>query len=149
MGDSERYTAYCGLFCRDCIPSTTKLFELTDELRQLLERLGFEHYAALKSRRMPNLKGYSTFAQVLGEIPSLRCEAPCREGGGNPQCRVRQCAVEKGHRGCWECSQFVSCELLQPLRDFHGDNINHNLGMIQQHGTARWIAHRAKHYPWL
>ena len=148
MDDEERNTAYCGLFCEDCIPSNKKLFELAGELGKLLEKVGFKHYAALKSRRVPMLKEYATFAQVLREICSLRCAAPCREGGGSPQCRVRECAVGKGYAGCWECNSFASCELLQPLRDFHGDNITHNLEMIGRHGMAKWTGHRGKHYRW-
>ena len=148
MNDNERNTAYCGLFCTDCIPSDRRLFEVADELSDLLRQVGFEHYAALKAKRISALEGYPTFAQVLREICSLRCAASCRDGGGNPECRVRKCALDRSYAGCWECDAFAACELLQPLRDFHGDNINHNLEMIRRHGLAKWTPYRRKHYPW-
>jgi hypothetical protein len=33
----------------------------------------------------------------------------CRAGGGDDPCQVRDCCVEHGYQGCWECSQ-VPCD---------------------------------------
>lgn len=151
MSECERDTAYCGLYCRDCIPSDHHLFELAGALQARLEEVGFEHYAALKSRSFPVFQNYPRFREVLEAIGArvgMSCSGPCREGGGNTDCRVRACCQEKGYRGCWECAGFRDCALLQPLRDFHGDNINHNLEVIRQHGPANWADERGKHYPW-
>jgi hypothetical protein len=148
MIDQKRYTAYCGLYCRDCIPSNSRLFETADELKRLLAEVKFEEYARLKAAKVKALAQYETFASVLEAIGELQCPAPCSEGGCNPGCRVRTCVLEKQYAGCWDCESSADCPLLDGLRGFHGDNIDHNLEMIKRHGPDNWADHRGKHYPW-
>lgn len=148
MSESERNTAYCGLYCADCIPSDRAFFASVRGLQQRLRELGFEHYAALKARGNQVFENYAVFNDVLAAIGRLECPRSCREGGGSPNCRVRKCCLSKSYAGCWECASFRECELLQPLRDFHGENINHNLEMIRRDGIAGWSGERGKHYPW-
>jgi len=50
MKNHKKYTAYCGLYCLDCIPSNEKLFKLIYELENLLEDVNFGKYAELKSK---------------------------------------------------------------------------------------------------
>jgi hypothetical protein len=147
MTESESKTAYCGLYCSDCIPSNRAFFESVRALQRQLEELGFEHYATLKKNNVA-LRNYNVFATVLDEIARMQCSGPCREGGGNSACHVRTCCVSKGYAGCWECAGFRECDLLQPLRDFHGENIIDNLEMIRRYGPAEWSERRGKHYPW-
>lgn len=40
MGGDRRYTAYCGLYCRDCIPAKAELFQKIRELEEVLIELG-------------------------------------------------------------------------------------------------------------
>jgi hypothetical protein len=49
MTEEERLTAYCGLYCRDCIPSRTELYALIDQLDSQLSELHFDKYAELKA----------------------------------------------------------------------------------------------------
>ena len=46
--NDKKYTAYCGLYCLDCIPSNIRLFEILNELEKLLEEVKFDKYAELK-----------------------------------------------------------------------------------------------------
>jgi len=146
--DQRRYTAYCGLYCRDCIPGKSDLFRAARELEQQLDEAGFGKYARVKAAKAVVFEDYAMFADVLDAITQLECPGPCREGGGNADCAVRACAIKKHHAGCWECEDLRGCSLLDPLRRFHGDNIDHNLEMIRQFGPDNWAEHRAKHYPW-
>jgi hypothetical protein len=148
MTETARNTAYCGLFCQDCIPSNRAFFESVRDLQGFLNDLGFEHYAALKARGNDAFNNYEAFAEVLAAIGRLQCSRPCREGGGGPKCRVRECCLGKGYAGCWECGGSRECGLLQGLRNFHGDNIDHNLEAIGRYGVHGWSEHRGKHYPW-
>ncbi len=61
---------------------------------------------------------------------------------------MRRCALEKTYAGCWECAGFRTCPTLEPLRRAHGENINHNLEMIREHGPEAWADKRGRHYPW-
>lgn len=147
--ESERdLTAYCGLYCLDCIPSKRALFAAVDELRALAGELGLERYAELKSRSDEALAQYPVFAAVLEKIAGLRCPAPCRLGGGKTSCAVRGCAQGRGLEGCWECPDRAGCGLLAPLRESHRGAIDRNLDAITEHGPEGWSRYRGKHYPW-
>jgi hypothetical protein len=142
-----KYTALCGLYCRDCIPSRTRLFELADELKVLLDELGFENYAELKSRTIPIFREYRRFLLVLDAVTQLKCKAPCTEGGCKTDCRIRPCVIERNLSGCWECWNYKTCGLLEDLKNYH-PNLEFHLGLIRDLGEEEWVSRRKKHYRW-
>jgi Protein of unknown function (DUF3795) len=146
--DQIGFTAYCGLFCRDCIPSQKRLFETIRELSQLASTLRLDKYAELKAHNNPSLKDYAIFERVLTELAGLECQAPCRHGGGKAECVIRDCAQARGFAGCWECSERPACNLLAHLKSFHGATIDSNLDTIKECGINDWSDKRGKHYPW-
>ena len=148
MSDGGALTAYCGLYCGDCIPSNTRLFELLEELRELAVELHLDSYTALISRRDGAFSDYPAFENMLTLLAGLRCRTPCRGGGGMPTCAIRECALSKDFEGCWECPDRSGCALLAPLRDSHGETIDGNLDAIAKYGPAGWSDNRGKHYPW-
>ncbi|RJP27151.1 MAG: DUF3795 domain-containing protein [Actinobacteria bacterium] len=141
-------TAYCGLYCGDCIPSNTRLFEMIEELQELAAKLRLYDYAELLSRRDAACEDYPAFERMLAALAGWRCPSPCRAGGGRPSCLVRECAREKGFDGCWECANRRGCELLDPLRGFHRGTIDENLDAIAERGIDGWADGRGRHYPW-
>lgn len=147
MDADRKYTSYCGLYCRDCIPSNGRLFALAGELENRLAELHFEEYAAFKARGDASFVDYQSFLRVLHAIRGLECKAPCRAGGGKSSCAVRDCVLAHQLSGCWECSEYRTCELLGPLRRFH-PNLEHHLDLIRREGVDAWIARRKGHYPW-
>jgi predicted enzyme related to lactoylglutathione lyase len=148
VSHDARYTACCGLYCCDCIPSNAALFSAVEQLETLLEALHFDDYARLKAQTNETLKDYPTFAHFLHEIKKLGCKAACQEGGGKPDCAIKDCVGHKHYSECWECPDVSRCELLAPLKEFHGGAIEHNLVMIQRHGRDNWSDKRARHYRW-
>lgn len=148
MTDQRRYTACCGLFCRDCIPSREALFDAVRALEDELDGLDFVRYAALKASRDATFAGYGEFRQYLSAVASLKCPGPCAEGGGKKNCAIRECAHSKGYAGCWECDGFETCKLLEPFEPFHGDTPKNNLRLIRQHGPDNWADRRGPHYLW-
>jgi hypothetical protein len=148
MPKDAEFTAYCGLYCADCIPSHKALFEAAEKLKEELEKCQFENYAEMKSRNNEVFGAYPAFEAVLSAITDLRCADTCVNGGGNPNCRIRLCAREKGLKGCWECSGFEVCELLEPLATYHGDTPKFNLRLIRENGLENWAGKRGKHYLW-
>jgi hypothetical protein len=147
MNQNKKYTAYCGLFCPDCIPSNKRLFKVLDELETLLIEIKFDKYAELKSKSSATFKDYSKFLNVLEEMKKLECKEVCTEGGCKEDCKIRKCVKEKQYEGCWECDDFKACQLLEHLKKIHP--IEHNLKMIKQHGVNNWTCKREKHYKWL
>jgi hypothetical protein len=148
MSDGRSLTAYCGLYCGDCIPSNTRLFELLEELREFAVELHLDSYAELISRRDGAFGDYPTFENMLTLLAGLRCHAPCRGGGGRSTCPIRKCALDHSFEGCWECPERRGCESLAPLRGFHCGTIDDNLDAIAEYGLDGWQDCRGKHYPW-
>jgi hypothetical protein len=148
MKDDRGFTAYCGLYCGDCIPFNQQLFDTAEKLREELAKEQFDKYAELKSRTNQVFNEYRAFRDVLSAIIDLRCDKTCINGGGNPNCRIRDCVYKKGLEGCWECADLEGCELLEPLSVFHGDTIRGNLRLIKEYGIENWADKRGKHYPW-
>lgn len=147
MNQNKKQTAYCGLFCPDCIPSNKRLFNLLDELEALLIELKFDKYAELKSKSNEIFKDYSKFLDILEEMKKLECKAVCTEGGCKEDCKIRKCVEKNHYEGCWECNNFKDCELLEYLKKIHP--IEHNLKMIKKYGVGNWAHKRGVHYIWL
>ncbi|MBN1187516.1 MAG: DUF3795 domain-containing protein [Bacteroidales bacterium] len=152
MNENRKYTAFCGLYCKDCIPSKTELYELTGKLADLLEKLGFEHYAQFKSKRVKEFENYPMFRKLLAEIQKIQCKSTCFEGpaseyGCNPDCKIRECIMTKNLDGCWECAEYKICEKLEWHKKFH-PGMEHNLELIKKHGIENWLDKKGKHYPW-
>jgi hypothetical protein len=154
MNKDVELTAYCGLYCADCLPSNQSLFRVAKKLKEELDKRQFENHAEIRSVYNEVFKDYEVFKKVLSEIIKLRCAAPCAKGGpfikGGviPDCRIRVCVHEKGVKGCWECSNFESCKLLEPLSVYHGDTPRYNLRLIKEYGIENWADKRGKHYLW-
>ena len=155
MPDEWALTCYCGLYCLDCIPSKKDLYATTAKLEGILRDLHFEKYAELKasqtywSKANEAFKHYPEFIKVLQAIGSLQCPSPCREGGGYKEgrCEVRNCAMARKLPGCWECTEYKTCKLLEPLLKFH-PNLLYNLELIKPEGVDNWAKKRKGHYSW-
>jgi hypothetical protein len=147
METEGTYTGYCGLYCRDCIPSNKRLFDLAAGLEGKLAELHFEKYAAHKAKGDAVFADYQGFLRVLQAIRGLECKAPCRAGGGKSACAIKRCVQGRRLTGCWECRQYRTCELLDPLKRFH-PNLEYHLDLIRQEGIDAWSAKRKGHYSW-
>jgi hypothetical protein len=147
-----KYTSYCGLCCRDCIPGKQKLFEAIENLEKLCGECGLEKYVDFKSNRNPVFKEYPTFIKFLGELKKLKCSGSCIDGpeselGCTKECKIRQCVLDRKYEGCWDCDFFEKCELILRNADFH-PGLLHNLKTIKNEGIENWIKNRGKHYTW-
>ena len=144
---NDQLTAYCGLCCVDCIPSREEFFRLIDKMDAMLADMQFEKYAELKAETEEIFQAYPTFLSVLHHIRDLRCPKPCRQGGGKPDCAIRQCAKNKGLPGCWACDIRRPCEKLDRLRDIH-PHLDYHLDLIRDLGPDAWLEKRKEHYRW-
>jgi len=155
MDDEWALTCYCGLYCRDCIPSKKDLYEAAARFEEELDLLNFDKYAELKATQTywssanRLFKDYPTFIEVLHAIRGLECKVYCREGGGwkEGHCGVRNCCVEKKLDGCWDCAEYKTCKLLEALVKFH-PNLLHHLELIKTEGVENWASKRKGHYYW-
>jgi hypothetical protein len=100
--------AYCGLNCAECFSYKHTLSEAAKSLRRELRT------ARLKEAwpDIPFLGEYESFKKSLDGLARLRCTKSCRDGGGNPWCKIRKCCQKKGFDGCWQCADFETCNKL-------------------------------------
>ena len=149
-------TAYCGLYCGDCIRYRSKAADLARDLLSELQDTEFNRYAEIKSGSakqsdaVKQFEHYRECCEALEAITALQCNKPCRVGGGCPtfSCEILKCCRSRGFEGCWQCDEFESCGKFETLKSIHGDSPQENLKKIKDLGLDRWAKHRCKPYVW-
>lgn len=149
--EEEDLTAYCGLYCGDCIRYQCRASDIAKDLLEELEKRQFSQYAAVKRIQMPEFGHYESMTLTLKAVSEVKCETPCRLGGDGcgGSCEIVSCVKDKQFRGCWECAEFETCKKLDFLKPFHDDAPLRNLLKIKEMGLGSWAKHREKCYPWL
>lgn len=111
--------AYCGLYCDACSIRQGKIGEAVNNLRDIIAKFGFDKIMPDLANWEPSFKHYDGFKQVMDGLVKMfgYCEG-CLGNGGDPNCRVRLCARQKGYRTCTECSEAKSCKKLDPYRKY-------------------------------
>ena len=151
MGREEiLLTAYCGLYCGDCIRYRMRAADLAHGLAGELANIRFDRYARIKKRSVPSLGQLNGVLQFLNDLSQLQCMTSCRQGadGCLGTCEVKVCAISKGLHGCWECGAFEGCSRLDFLKPMHGEGPRLNLKQIKEMGIDDWSNSRAPCYPW-
>ena len=59
--------------------------------------------------------------------------------GSSPFCKIRKCVKKKDLDGCWECTEFETCNELEFLENAHGDAHIINLRNIKEKGKKDFI----------
>jgi len=143
-------TAYCGLYCGDCIRYRSKVADLARDLRRELLKVKFDKYAEAKSLLVKELTHYKECCEVLEAIIELQCDNACRDGGCPTfSCKIRDCCQTRRYEGCWECDQFEKCKEFEFLEPFHSNAPLQNLRKIGQVGLEQWARDREKFFVWL
>jgi hypothetical protein len=144
-------TAYCGLYCGDCIRYQSRASELADELLKEIEKTKFTEYAKIKQAHKKELEDFGTFVSLLKAISEIKCEIRCRlgDGGCGGKCEIIECVNSKGLEGCWDCVEFERCDKFDFLKPYHADAPLKNVRKIKELGIENWAKSREKCYPWL
>ena len=97
----NQHIAYCGLYCGHCF-SKTHIAPTANILCDYMKRQGFETFGPY----MPKFTEFWEFLKIL--IDAEGCPG-CRKDGGNPACKMRICARDKGVEACPLCNEYP-CE---------------------------------------
>jgi len=135
--------AYCGLYCGDCFNYKGEIADLARDLRKKLREAKFDKAAPGLSKYFKVFRDYGQCYEVLGAMVRLRCKRGCREGGGNPSCKIRICCRKRGMAGCWECAEFETCARFDFLKPIHGDATAKNLRKLRKEGIESFLSSRA------
>jgi hypothetical protein len=139
-GESNRVT-FCGLCCDDCFARQGKLADMARDLRKELRAARFEKTAEALGQipYFAAFRDYPACYEVLGAIVKFRCGRICREDGGPPNCKIRNCCRKKGIEGCWECEEYRECDKFTFLERGHGDANKKNLDTIRRKGMDGFL----------
>jgi hypothetical protein len=152
MEHSEKdFTAFCGLYCGDCIRYKSRASDLAAELLREIDEHHFTEYANIKRTHTKEFENFKSFIALLKAISGINCEIPCRLGGDGcgGACEIIKCVKNQSLEGCWECKNFEKCDKFDFLKPFHADAPKNNLRKIKKHGIFNWAKNRDKCYPWL
>jgi hypothetical protein len=149
--NEQDLTAYCGLYCGDCVRFQSKASDLSDELLDEIEKQHLSDYANVKKTHTKEFENFDTLISTLKAISKFKCDLPCRLGGDGCEgsCEIIKCVKDKSIAGCWECKEFETCGKFDFLKPFHGEGPINNLRLINKYGLSNWAPFRDKCYPWL
>ena len=142
--DPARLVGYCGLYCNLCGIRQGKIPTAVNNLRDIVARYGFDKMMPELAKWEPSFKHYNEFNEVMSGLAKMFGDCPgCLQGGGDPNCKARSCAKQKGYRTCEECSEAETCETLAPYRiGFKGLLLG--LKSIRQNGIGRYAEEMQK-----
>lgn len=105
---------YCGLYCGACGIYQGRMKQAVENLRKIIGYYGFDKITVELAKWEPAFQHYAEFENVLNGLVKLFGEcAGCAEGGGDPNCAIRECCRQKGYTICAECAKMEACEKLQ------------------------------------
>jgi hypothetical protein len=118
--DEKRLAAVCGLFCGGC-----DIYLASHGDRELQRRIG-ENVSQVTSREIKPK-----------EIKCEGCWGPL-EVHWSADCKMLNCARERGYRFCFECEEYP-CDKLIMFKDKHYPHVLDNLNRIRQIGVESWL----------
>jgi len=126
---NEHLITYCGLYCGDCHGFTGKIPDLARDLRKEHRAYKYDKFAHSITNQgfSKTFKDYDTRYAVLGAMVKFRCKKGCKNGGGPPFCKIRNCCQKKDLVGCWECTELEACHKLDFLKPVRNDACIKNL----------------------
>jgi hypothetical protein len=130
---------YCGLYCGACGIYQGKMTQAVENLRKIIGYYGFDKITVELAKWEPAFQYYAEFENVLNGLVKLfgGCSG-CVEGGGDPNCAIRDCCGQKGYTICVECAKMEACEKLQQYK------AKEELQKIKAMGVSKWIEEMQK-----
>jgi hypothetical protein len=123
---NKELICYCGLYCGNCAVKV-KVEPAAKILYEEMKKAGFEeviNFIPGGDKFWPFLKG-----MVVDGV----CVS-CKAGSGNPGCKVRICAKEKGIELCALCESYP-CDL---YAGYFKDTLIHDNAVLREQGMDAW-----------
>lgn len=142
--DLSSLVGYCSLYCNACGIRQHRIATAVSNLRGIIAAYGFDKMMPELAHWEPRFKHYEEFDQVMDGLVEFFGDCPgCLQGGGDPNCKVRSCARQKGYRTCVECAEVEQCESLAPLRKGY-KGLSQALRSIRQNGINKYAKETQK-----
>ena len=125
---NKKYICYCGLYCENCAVKV-KVEPAAKILYEEMKKAGFEEIIHM----IPNSEGFWQFLKSMAEHGVC---VSCKDGSGNPGCKVRLCAKEKNVEMCALCDSYP-CENFTKF--FEGyPMLKHDNSILRKQGMDAW-----------
>ena len=125
---NKEFTCYCGLSCELCAVKV-KVFPAAKTLYQEMVKTGFDSIV----KTVPDGNAFWGFLEVFKE--NWACTS-CRDGSGNPECKIRICALEKSVEMCAFCNDYP-CDKISSF-DAHYPNLKNDNDLLRCNGWDAW-----------
>jgi len=142
MGDNPKgLVGYCGLYCGACGIHQGRIKQAVENLRTIINAYGFDKFAAELAKWEPAFQHHKEFEEVMDGYVKLFGQCPnCLNGGGNPECAVRQCCKQKAFATCAECAEMDTCDKVKQF----GPRAMDGLSKIKKLGADKWAEEMQK-----
>jgi len=135
--ENKDFTTHCGLYCKLCahyarVPKQAAKFKV------ILLKEGYDYFGEYIYPE------YKNFRKVLDQMESTdltKCR--CFGGCGNPECKIRICAKEKGIEYCASCADFPCANFTEGFLKTYPCLIANNR-RIKEIGIEAWIKEQEK-----
>lgn len=133
---------FCGIWCASCAAGNGAIAELTRRYEEIVKNYNLEKWA-------PKDFNFGEFMKGLTSIQTMPSCPGCRKGGGDPMCKIRICALEKGAFDCSQCNQLARCVNFEQLEE--NPKVKENLTKIKNSGrkevVERWYRELKTKWP--
>lgn len=107
---------YCGIWCGDCLGGNGAIIKLTKKYEELIikSKPALERYA-------PKEFNYNELLKELAYIQDTPQCPGCRNGGGDSNCKIRDCAIKRNIDNCGNCDTLMDCNKYEELEKCNPD----------------------------
>lgn len=122
---------FCGVCCSHC-GMQTRIPQMASELQRFVEAYRYGEWIGYITQDFD----FKNFLKGLGWFAHSGCKG-CLNGGGMPNCEVRDCCKGKGLDNCYFCEEFLKCAKLAYQKETY--KIEENYFKIKQSGYEQWL----------
>ena len=123
--------SYCGVCCSHC-GMQLHIPKMAEELKRFVEAYGYGEWIEHITQDFD----FENFMKGLAWFSNSSCSG-CLQGGGMPNCEVKNCCIEKSLKNCYFCKDFLNCEKLSYQKETYKIDENHR--RIKQIGYENWL----------
>jgi hypothetical protein len=124
----KEYICYCGLYCENCAIKA-KVGPAAEALYKEMCKAGYESFIDY----LPSGTEFWKFLKYTAQNGT--CNS-CKDGGGDPGCKIRICAREKKVEMCPLCSEYP-CAKITDFFGTHSEVYGDNL-LLKEKGMDAW-----------
>ena len=123
--------SYCGVCCSHC-GMQTRIPKMASELKRFVQAYRYGEWIGHVTQTIE----FDSFMKALSWFANSNCSG-CLQGGGMPNCEVRNCYKEKGLENCYSRKNFLKCEKLGYQKETH--EVDESYARIKQIGYKNWL----------